>query len=559
MKASGSGLAAHVLVVEDEPPMLEWLTRTLIAGGHVVVGVDSGAEALRQFRAHEPDIVITDVRMPGMDGVEVLRAIRRSAPDCEVIVLTAYANLDTTVECLRAGAFDLLQKPADPREVLLAVDRALERRRLRDTARLYVASQAILSAGDQEELLEAIIRVTMEVMAADAASLLMHGADGRLHLACSHGLTGEERQASPIRLGERVAGRIAASRAPALIEESLDEDPRLADLPACKRVRSSIIYPLIAGDRLVGVLCINRTARDLAFRRADLDRATILASQVVLALENDRLRRQVVASERLAVIGQLAAGVAHEINNPLSFVMSNIESFRATFAELERLVADEPDDDAPREGLATWWRWLEGRVGLTDLREALDDAGEGARRIRAIVGDLRNLAHSDDHDAVVFNVGEVIDSALRMTRAQVQRCAQVIRKGDTAARVRGNPGGICQIFINLLSNAVQALGDRQDGEITISCQQANGLATVDVADNGPGILAEHLHRIFEPFFTTKAARDGTGMGLALSRQIALRHGGDLLVKSIPGAGATFTVVLPVVEQVSSAAMQQGRS
>lgn len=541
---------SSILVADDEPGIRELLTWELGAQGHCVETASDGADALERIRKQDFDVLISDVRMPKLDGVEVLRAVRKLAPDTEVVIATGFAEVEYAIECVRHGAFDFVQKPFHVAELLAIVARAIERRRLRRTAGLYEASRVILDGQEAHRLVESIIRLAMQAMDADDACLMLPGSDGRLYVAHSHTLSADVRADTRVKLGERIAGRVAEVGTPLVIPSGLGADPRFADLTSDGRVRSSIVYPLAVGARLVGVLGINRLAPAARpFRDVDIERASILAAQILLALENARLVTQVAASERLASLGLLAAGVAHEINNPNACILLN-HSFLAESLSRFGSVATILETEARSESLpAVWeaWKTFGSAAAFSEMRDALAGIGEGAARIRDIVHDMRAVSRPQSHEPTVFDVNSAIRSALRISCAEVRGTANVRIALDADLLVRGRPDRIVQVLVNLLVNAAQAIAGAADGrphEISIRSSREGTGIVIRVADDGPGIRRDHLARVFEMFFTTKDATTGTGLGLAISREIAMSHGGDLTVESTAGHGATFILTLP---------------
>jgi signal transduction histidine kinase len=533
--------AARILVVDDEPDFRNLVAHELGEEGYGVSVANDGLRAISCLAETEFDVVVTDVRMPGASGVDVLRAARARTPETEVVMTTGYASLEMAIECLRAGAFDFVQKPFNVVDLVSTVARAIERRRLHATSELYQASQILLSTRELERLPEVIVEVARRVMGADDASLMLPDSQGRLYVAHSSSLLAEVRSA--VGGEERVAARIARGREPVLITNGLDGDPRFADIQDYKRVSSSIVYPLMAGERLVGVLNLNRSRSDRTFRRADVDRAAVLASQALLALENSRLLRQMVASERLASIGQLAASVAHEVNNPVSFVLTSHGFLQKSIAKLGRLVTAVAAE-APTAPARRIWEELGGQVLYADLVQATDDLAEGVGRIRDIVFDLRGLARTEDAAALV-DINDAVRSALRVAAAEIRGRSLVVNLGvDT--KIVGSTGRLSQVFLNLLVNAAQAVAERKDGkaEILVTTRRDGAQVIAEVSNNGPEISPEHLPRIFEPFFTTKNAGLGTGLGLSTSRDIVRRHRGEIRVESSAGSGTRFTLVLP---------------
>jgi signal transduction histidine kinase/DNA-binding response OmpR family regulator len=541
-----------ILVVDDEPGIRELLAWELGEQGYEVVAAADGAEALEHVRRTEFDLIISDIRMPRVGGLDLLRSAKEIAPDTEVVIATGYAELEYAIECVRHGAFDFVQKPFHIEDLLATVSRALERRCLRRTAGLYEASRTILGTQETHRLPELITRLAMQAMNADDASLMLPDADGRLYIAHSHSLSPEVQAEVHQVMCERVAGRVAAVGEPALIPNGLAGDPRFADLTSMGRVRSSIVYPLLAGKRLVGVLSINRLS-GRPFRAPDLERAAILASQVMLALENARLVRQVASSEKLASVGLLATGVAHEINNPAACVLASYSYLENQMSGLDRL-GSLLDSGADARAVRRAWEALGGAAFVGGLREVLGDLGAGASRIRDIVRDIRSLARRDESKPAMFDLNEAIRSALRMTGAELRHRATVETQLGEDLKILGSPGRLSQVFVNLLVNAAQALAELNDGrqhQIAIRSERVGGRVVASVKDDGPGIRPEHLSRVFETFYTTKGATVGTGLGLSISREIVQDHGGELRVESSLGQGATFIVTLPFADTAAT--------
>ena len=247
--------------------------------------------------------------------------------------------------------------------------------------------------------------------------------------------------------------------------------------------------------------------------------------------ERKRMQAQLVHADRMASVGVLAAGVAHEINNPLAFVMANLEHL------------DDHNRSAPNRD--------------ADLDQALGEALLGARRIRDIVRDLKTFSRTPDSTSSSDSVDihEVIDTATRMVANEVKYRARLDKHyAASLPRVRGDAGKLAQVLLNLLVNASQAVpeGDAKKNSITVSTELLAGRVRIAVRDSGCGISADNRARLFEPFFTTKGVGKGTGLGLWICRNIVESFDGHLEVESSEGRGSTFTVDLPVAEVVEGA-------
>ncbi len=244
--------------------------------------------------------------------------------------------------------------------------------------------------------------------------------------------------------------------------------------------------------------------------------------------ERKRLEGQLRLADRMASVGTLAAGVAHEINNPLAYVSANLSYLGELLAE--PTLAD-------RE--------------LADMREAVAEALEGTGRVRTIVQDLRAFARADEEQYGPVEVHPVLDGALRLVRSELQHRARLVREDAPVPAVLGNAVRLGQVFINLFVNALQAFPERPaaDNRLRVATRTcAPGWVEVEVEDNGGGMSPEVQQRIFDPFFTTKPAGVGSGLGLAICHTIVQAMGGTIEVRSTLGRGTTFRLVLPACQE-----------
>jgi signal transduction histidine kinase len=538
-------MTASILIVDDEPGIRDMLRWELDGQGYEVEAASGGAEALERVGAREFDVVISDVRMPDVNGLEVLRTTKSCSPATEVVIITGQAELRDAVDCVRGGAFDFVQKPFELPEILATLARAMEQRRLRSTLGLFEASRAILSSRDPKRLPGLIVELTMTLMEADDVSLMLPDPQGRLYVACSHGLPDEVAAGVRLAMGDRIAGQVALTREPALLVNGMRTDARLAGLLVRERVHSSIVYPLVSGERLVGVLNMNRAEARRPFRRPDLDRAGVLASQILLALENALLFKTMLTSERLASMGQLAASIAHEITSPLTHLLGIHELLTEDVDLLERLAVDLAGGTDP-SAVQRAWAEAGGPVRVEAFRQSFAEIGESAMRIRDVAQDMRSLARIDRDRPTVIDVNQAIRSALRVAVPSIKRAVAVHTRFGAEVDIVAHTGRLSQVFINLLVNAAQAIAaqGRTDGLVEVLSERKGDRVLVRIRDDGPGIAAHHLSRIFETFFTTKGPSLGTGLGLSISREIVREYGGDISVESDLGRGATFEVALP---------------
>ena len=277
------------------------------------------------------------------------------------------------------------------------------------------------------------------------------------------------------------------------------------------------------------------------------------ANQELRAL-NENLRSaqdQLLQSERLASIGQLAAGVAHEINNPIGFVFSNFGTLEAYLERLfEMLDAYEEAETAlAGSSIADRLATLRARVELDYLKQdipmLMSESKEGLSRVRKIVQDLKEFSRVDTNREWVWaSLHQGIDSTLNIVANEIKYRADVRREYGALPDIECLPSELNQVFLNLLVNAAQAIGPGR-GLIVVRSGDAGDEVWVEVEDDGSGIAPEHLPRVFDPFFTTKPVGRGTGLGLSLSYGIVQKHHGRIDVRSEPGRGSCFRVTLPV--------------
>lgn len=280
----------------------------------------------------------------------------------------------------------------------------------------------------------------------------------------------------------------------------------------------------------------------------------LMRSNEALTELNQRLvlaQQQLMQTEKLAAIGQLAAGVAHEINNPVGYVFSNFATLERYLADLFRMLAAYETATAAMTHPMACARLSALRLEIdldflkTDIPSLMDESREGLARVRKIVQDLKDFSRIDCQQEWLWaDLHQGLESTLNIVNHEIKYKADVRRCYGQLPEVFCLPSELNQVFMNLLVNAAQAIGE-QRGTLTVSTgTQGADQVWVEVADTGAGVAPEHLARIFEPFFTTKPVGQGTGLGLSLSYGIVQKHGGSINVHSQPG-DTRFRVTLPV--------------
>ena len=269
-----------------------------------------------------------------------------------------------------------------------------------------------------------------------------------------------------------------------------------------------------------------------------------------------QLQSQLVQSEKMASVGQLAAGVAHEINNPVGFIASNLGTLGEYAGELSGLLAAyselegylDSGDTRAQTQVRERIRQLKEKADLEFLLEDLDnliaESREGTERVRRIVQNLREFSHVDRDEMSLANLNDGVESTLNIVWNELKYKAEVVKEYGDLPEIECHPQELNQVFMNILVNAAQAIDSK--GTITIRTYREDMAACVAITDTGNGMSSEVQARVFEPFYTTKDVGKGTGLGLSMAYNIVQKHDGELLVDSQVGRGTTFTVRIPIV-------------
>ncbi|MEW5724948.1 MAG: ATP-binding protein, partial [Thermodesulfobacteriota bacterium] len=265
-------------------------------------------------------------------------------------------------------------------------------------------------------------------------------------------------------------------------------------------------------------------------------------------LESVRKQEQYLKNERVATIGQIAAGIIHELNNPLTGILVSMDLYAQNEKRLLDLLADyrvqTQAPDVPEE-LRRHFAGISERFDENSLRGKMADQRamllNGTRQVSGLMQNIRNFTKSGDRfEPRGYDLGEALENTLSLSRNALKYGIMVHRNWESPLWTRGDPGGLTQVFLNLVLNAVQAMEGR--GDLWITGWKKEGRVVVSIRDSGPGMSPEVKAKIFDPFFTTK--EDGTGLGLSIVKGIIERHQGTLRVDTAPGQGAVFTVELP---------------
>lgn len=437
------------------------------------------------------------------------------------------------------------------------VDRVFDRDQGRYRQTVREISEAMVSMLSIKEIVERIVRALTEAMGVERSMVLLLSEDDRTLRPEAVGGSWPAEVAGFTLSMEHPVCKYLWMRREDVARGDVDEepDPRLREacLEVFDRLDVALLVPVLFGVDLLGVIAVGRKSSGERFGPDDRQLMLTLANQSSIAIENARAFDEIaklnetlearveertrelrdtqallMQSEKMRTLGQLVAGVAHELNNPIGFVHANLKLLEEYVAKL--LAAQERGEDGAR------------------LREAiaklLSRSREGTQRVKQIVADLRTFSRMDHAELQEADLNEEIERTVALMEPRARCGIDVERDFGALPRVRCHAGQINQVFMNLLINACDAMGDK--GRIRVRTRSLDERRVrLEFEDEGPGIPPEMRDRVFEPFFTTKPVGQGTGLGLSLSHGIIERHGGRIWVESEPGAGTRFVIELPV--------------
>ncbi len=481
-------------------------------------------------------------------------------------------------------------------EEIIYSNRELEKKfveletRIQQLSLLTDLSAAVSGTLDPEKIYDQALSWLVHRMAYQKAYLSLMDRERRV--LRGHRAAGTEAEAVsfegveiPLEAGGSASARAALTGQPVFVDDvERTTEPVHRALVRAHQVRSFVVVPLRVREKVFGVLSVT-SAETGRFDQGDVDLLTAVASHVALAIDkaesfqtiedlsrgledkvrvrteqlraaNEELRSayrdlqatqlQLIQREKMASVGQLVAGVAHELNNPIGFISSNVATL-ADFVQRLRGMLESYEEatlpEADRSRVDARRRELQVDYALKYLDPMISGIREGADRTRKIVGDLRVFARTPDDLWQPVDLHEELDSSLTLLNHLLKDRIAVIRRYGLLGPVECVRSQIDQVFLNVLANAAQAIPG--PGTITIETRREGPTAVIDIADTGPGIAPDALRRIFDPFFTTKPVGEGTGLGLSISYEIVMKHGGEIRAQSPPAGGAVFTLRLPV--------------
>jgi two-component system, NtrC family, sensor kinase len=527
---------ASILVVDDEPGIALLCKRVLSRAGYDVTALTDPREAIEHLQHQRIDLLLVDIRMPEIDGFDVISRSQRAQPDAAVLVMTGFGTVETAIRALRQGVDGLILKPFDRSEELLeAVKQAIaDNRRKRDTARaqalrpLFDATESLFSETNTERLFPLIVNEICSHLHCTNAAYYQWNGEKISTLA----QRGNILNAAETSFATHLLARVDSDGNPIIINATGPGEEDAQALLASLKLGAAILIPIARStpSAVRGILFAARDAGTPPFRGVDLEMFLVLARQALVALENARLyadlrnyvrrveesQEALLRAEKMAAAGRLTASIAHEVNNPLQSVQNCLH------------IAGRED------------------VSPEKRKEYFDLAREELERLMKTMQRMLDFYRPGAAKMTNVDLLELLKHVLSLTSQQLgQRHIEVVTHLPTSLpEIHAVSSQIQQIFFNLILNAFDAMPG--GGTLTIETRALDNGIEMRFEDSGPGIPEEQRNNIFEPFFSTKDG--GTGLGLTVSYNIVTSHGGTLDIVDGRGTGACFRLFLPLGEK-----------
>jgi signal transduction histidine kinase/CheY-like chemotaxis protein len=526
--------SVSILVVDDEPGIALLCKRILIRAGYEVTSETDPLIAIERLQKDHFDLLLVDIRMPEVDGFDVISRAKIVQPDIAVLVMTGFGTVETAIRALRQGVDGLLLKPFEKsQELLQAVRQALsDNQRKRDTARLsalrplFNVTETLFAETDRSRLLDLIVTAICDHLHCSNVAYY-EVKDGNVIIIAQRG---NVLQVESSNFAEQLVRRVDADGDPIVINATGPGEADTQSLLFTLSLGAALLIP-VARSNLHSVFFAGRDASgaERPFRGADLEMFFVLARQAVVAMENARLyadlrdyvrrvedsQQALLRAEKMAAAGRLTASIAHEVNNPLQSVQNCLH-----------LAGRE---DLPPEKRREYFDLARNELDrlMKTMQRMLDFYRPGAVKVERV------------------DVLDLLKHVLSLTSQQLgQRQIHVTTDlPDSLPTIYAVSSQIQQIFFNLILNSFDAMP--AGGDLKITARELNQGVEMTFQDNGPGIPEDRRNNIFEPFFSTKEG--GTGLGLTVSYNIVTAHGGTLDLADQNGSGACFRLFLPMGE------------
>jgi signal transduction histidine kinase/DNA-binding response OmpR family regulator len=523
----------RILIADDEADVLDMCTRALSLEGYRICSVQSGFDAIEKVREQPFDLLLTDIKMPGMSGLQAFRIIKQHAPDIVGVAITGYGAVETVIEALKLGMDDFLLKPFSLEELSGAVSKALEKKRLeRENARLKALipllqlSQAFMTVTDLDTLLQQVMQLAVHDTASDLGILMLKNeASQALDARAAVGSNGAEVPSGEYALSDGIVKRTVDSGRAVVWQADAGQGPFFATEAGNALVHAAVALPLVVKGELIGILGLGKGREGDAFAQSDVELLSVLSSQAATAIQNARLFTQTRnAYEKLSALEHLKSEfisiAAHELRTPLSIITTYVDLLQ--------------------------------RKSQAEESNYLIEVSHAVGRLTRLMNDMTNLklleARQVEVERAELSLPQLVAGVVERLEPLAESKGQsiAVRIGEGIPSVNADGPKIELVLQNLISNAIKFTP--AGGEITIEADASESGVRVAVRDTGSGIPEEEWEWIFKPFYQLESSlireHEGMGIGLPLAKNLVELHGGRIWVESAPGKGSTFYFTIP---------------
>lgn len=558
MSDNAESYLAKILVVDDEQIVLSLVEDTLTDEGYDIVTTSSANEAIEMVKNQPFDFILTDIRMPEMNGIEMVKKIHEIIPAMGVIFMTGYANLDTAKQAIKEGAYDYIMKPFELSEIRQAISRAVQQWQStseaalsRELNRIADLSDMMYSSGDLASLLQ--LSLSFAIVQSSAKNGIAAYFDRRLEelvIAPLADMGGDKSEIKRLPLSSEQWDNISLAKAPQLLADESNHPLYNLDLfrnnaglilpEGFSGGNAVVISPLIRADKSLGFISLFHESGDYELKSSDKQFLNFISSQLVISLENlqlledsreaykrlEYLQDQTLQLEKMATRGQMSAEIGHELNNYLGVVVANFQLM----------------DMRIKKGV------IEGLERFTEsIQDHLDKISRFTRGLMDYSSLQKTTFKKVDIKLMLNRIVEFLQPQKRFRDFEIT--VEAVEAEDKTLEAEIDQGLIEQVLYNLLNNGADASKDADVKKIDLRITGTDkDFIRISVKDHGVGIPPEKIDKVLREKFTTKEA--GHGIGLVVCKNIIGKHNGRISVKSEFGQGAEFTIDLPICHEAT---------
>jgi len=557
----------NILIADNDSDTRKTVREIIQEDNYKLFDASTVTEALDLFSKNKIDLIITDIVFPEISGIELVKHIRKTSKTLPIIIITTPEDLKDAYEFISSGIFACLKKPlTDIGSFRIAVENALIHNELIFTGidRKFIkryprylgrfVNEIVTAKQEWESSVDFLNEIVMLI---DTDKIIRRCN----YMLCS--LSGKTYKELLGRKWDDVLRKTGFNPLPGDFHLTGGIEFYNDSSKQWLLLQIHPLFEIVRGvERLTRQIITMQPITELkkAVEEIRLQREKIKTKNREVEEAFEKLKKsqaQILQQEKMASIGQLAAGIAHEINNPVGFIISNLNSLQKYLSKLigfmkvqsdtiEDLIEKKQNAETMLNKVVENRRSLKIDYIIGDIENLLKESLDGADRVKSIIQDLKYFSRIDEEEYKLADINAGLNSTINIVWNELKYKATLKKEYGAIPITKCNLSQLNQVFMNILVNAAHAI--EKQGEIIIKTWSENSYINISIADTGCGIPKDKIDRVFEPFVTTKEVGKGTGLGLSIAYDIVKRHNGCIDVESAVGKGTTFTVKIPIVEK-----------